>query len=84
MKENKSEKVCNLKLKVVRLYDEFSQFSEQCAFLCDSFAAIPAQQGFIEPQTIAGIHFYSYWLKSRVLEIRSELWSIHEQLSKFK
>jgi len=49
MKKNKE--IHEIQLKVLRLYDELTQFSDQCAFLCDSFAAIPAQQEFIEPET---------------------------------
>jgi len=80
MKKKNSNEIRELKLKVLRLYDEFAQFSDQCAFLCDSFAAIPAQQEFIELETIGGINFYSRWLKTRLLEIKNELRKIHEQL----
>ena len=79
-KKKKNKEIRELQLKVVRLYDEFAQFSDQCAFLCDSFAAIPAQHEFIEPETIGGIEFYSRWLKTRLLEIKNELRKIHEQL----
>lgn len=83
-KKNEDKDMRELKLKVLRLYDEFAHFSGQCAFLCDSFAAIPAQQEFIEPETIDGIHFYSRWLKTRTLEIKNELQKIHEQLIEIK
>jgi hypothetical protein len=79
-KKKKNKEIRELQLKVVRLYDEFAQFSDQCAFLCDSFAAIPAQHEFIEAGTIGGIEFYSRWLKTRLLEIKNELRKIHEQL----
>ena len=69
----KNQEIHELQLEVVRLYDELSQFSDQCAFLCDSFAAIPAQHEFREPETIGGISFYSHWLKTRLLEIKNEL-----------
>lgn len=81
MKNNKE--IRELQLKVVRLYDDFTHFSDQCAFLCDAFAAIPAQQELIEPETIGGIDFYSRWLKTRLLEIKNEMRKIHEQLSEF-
>ena len=80
MKKKKNKDIRELQLKVVRLYDEFTQFSDQCAFLCDAFAAIPAQQEEIEIETIGGIEFYSRWLKTRLLEIKKELRKIHEQL----
>jgi hypothetical protein len=84
MKKKNTKEIRKLRLKVLKLYDEFTQFSDQCAFLCDSFSAIPTQQEFIEPQTIGGIHFYSRWLKTRVLEIKSELRQVHEQLRELK
>jgi len=83
-KKKKNKEIRELQLKVVRLYDEFTQFSDQCAFLCDSFAAVPAQQEYIESETIGGISFYSHWLKIRLLEIKNELRKIHEQLSKIQ
>ena len=82
MKKNKE--IHELQLKVVRLYDELTQFSDQCAFLCDSFAAIPAQQEFIEPETIGGIDFYTRWIKTRLLEIKNDLRKIHEQVRELK
>jgi len=80
----KNKEIHELQLRVVKLCDEFAQFSDQCAFLCDSFAAIPAQQEFIEAETIGGMSFYSHWLKTRLLKIKNELRKIHEQLSEFK
>jgi len=82
MKKNKE--IHEIQLKVLRLYDELTQFSDQCAFLCDSFAAIPAQQEFIEPETLGGIEHYSRWLKTRLVEIKIDVGEIHEQLKKFK
>lgn len=76
----KKKKIDELQLKVLSLYDEVTHFSDQCAFLCDSFAAISAQQEFIETETIGGINFYSHWLKTRLLEIKNDLRKIHEQL----
>ncbi len=78
----KNTEINELNIRVVRLCDEFAQFYEQCAFLCDSFAAISAQQEYIEPETSGGISFYTRWIKTRLVEIQSELQKIHEQLSK--
>ena len=51
----KTRKVKKLKLKVLRLYDEFALFSDQCAFLCDAFAAVPAHAETITPATLGGL-----------------------------
>jgi hypothetical protein len=79
-----NKEIHSLHLEVVRLYDELTEFSDQCAFLCDAFAAIPAQQEDIASETISGISYYSHWLKTRLLEIKNELRKIHEQLSELK
>ena len=78
----KIKKINELQLKVLRLYDEFALFSDQCAFLCDAFAAVPAHQEAISPATLGGLEFYSQWLKTRLVEIKTELGQIHEQLRK--
>lgn len=80
----KTKKISKLQLKILRLYDDLTLFSDQCAFLCDSFAAVPTQHEFLSAETIGGVEFYSHWLKTRVLEIKSELGKIHEQLRELK
>ncbi len=80
MKTKESKRIRKLQRMVLRLYDEYAQFTDQCAFLCDAFAAIPEKQEIVEPETIEGINHYSHWLKTRVLEIKGELHKIHEQL----
>lgn len=76
----KTRKISELQLKVLRLYDEFTLFSDQCAFLCDAFAAVPAQQEAITPASLGGLSYHSQWLKTRMVEIKTELGQVHEQL----
>lgn len=80
----KARKLSGLQRKVLRLYDDLTQFSHQCAFLCDSFASVPAHQEDITPATLGGIDFYSHWLKTRLVEIKTEVGEIHELLRKFE
>ena len=40
MKKNMNGEIDKLQLKIVRVFDEFTQFSDRYTFLCDSFAAI--------------------------------------------
>ena len=80
----KSRSISELQLKALRLYDEFALFSDQCAFLCDAFAAVPAHQEAITPATLGGLHFISQWLKTRLVEIKIEPGQIHEQLREFE
>ena len=80
----KNPKLSELQLKVLRLCDDLTLFSCQCAFLCDSFSAVPAQQEDITPATLDGIGFYSRWIKTRLVEIKMELGEVHELLRKFE
>ena len=80
----KTRSISELQLKALRLYDEFALFSDQCAFLCDAFAAVPAHAETITPATLGGLDFYSQWLKTRLVEIKIELGQIHEQLREFE
>jgi hypothetical protein len=61
------------------LYDSLIEFSDQCAFLCDAFAAIPACEETIDPATVRGIGISARWLKRRVQEIKLDLKKIHVQ-----
>lgn len=61
------------------LYDCLTEFSDQCAFLCDAFATIPMCEETIDPATARGIGLSAQWMKRRVLEIKLDLKKIHEQ-----
>lgn len=80
----KNQDLSELQLKVLRLYDDLTLFSCQCAFLCDSFSAVPAKQEDITPATLDGIDFYSHWIKTRLVEIKIELGEVHELLGRFE
>ena len=80
----KTRSISELQLKALRLYDEFALFSDQCAFLCDAFAAVPARQEAITLATLGGLDFFSQWLKTRMVEIKIKLGQIHEQLREFE
>lgn len=79
MEQSSSKEAVQLRSKIVKLYDELTEFSCQCAFLCDSFSSIVAQTEFIEANTIEGLDYYARWLKGRTLEIKEDLRIIHEQ-----
>lgn len=82
--KRRSKEVRDLQHRIVKLYDELTEFSGQCAFLCDSFAAIPAQTEIIEIETVEGIDFYARWLKHRILEIKEDFRIIHERAELIK
>lgn len=65
---------------LLALYDRLSEFSDQCAFLCDAFAAIPIHEETIDPATARGIGLSAQWMKRRVQEITLNLKQLHEQV----
>ena len=68
-----------LRSDLLALYDRLTEFSDQCAFLCDAFAAIPMCEETIDPATARGIGIGARWMKTKVQEIKLDLKKIHEQ-----
>ncbi|WDE06958.1 hypothetical protein SG34_008740 [Thalassomonas viridans] len=60
------------------LSDDFNKFSEECAFLCDAFAALGREPQYITPPTGEGFGHISYWLKCRVIDYRDKIDDIRE------
>ncbi|WP_281556281.1 hypothetical protein [Thalassomonas sp. RHCl1] len=57
----------------VNLSDDFSKFSEECAFLFDAFAAVGREPECITPHTSEGIRHLCYWLKYQVIGYREKI-----------
>jgi hypothetical protein len=57
-------------------YDEFAEFSDRCAFLCDAFAAIAAQNDSLDEYSMRGLAYSADWLKYRARELKEKLRSI--------
>ena len=74
-----SDPGAKLRLDVLALYDRLTEFADQCAFLCDAFAAIPITEECIEPATARGMSLSARWIKDTVQEIKLDLKRIHEQ-----
>ncbi|WDE04254.1 hypothetical protein SG34_023385 [Thalassomonas viridans] len=51
---------------LISLTDDFHKFTEECAFLCDAFAAVAREPECINEDTSEGIGHISYWLKDQV------------------
>lgn len=75
-REHPMEKLSN---DLLALYDRLAEFSDQCAFLCDAFAAIPICEETIDPATARGMGLSAQWMKRRVQEITMNLKQLHEQ-----
>ena len=65
-------------LALLNYYDEFSEFTEDCAFLCDAFACLADNQEILDPCTIHGLERHAYGLKQRTKEFREKLKKIRE------
>lgn len=77
MYKDDTEEFKKLRRDIIALYDDFSEFSDQCAFLCDAFGAIPVNSEAIEPATKRGIGIYANWIKGRLVEIQTDLGDLH-------
>ncbi|WDE04932.1 hypothetical protein SG34_027110 [Thalassomonas viridans] len=71
---------------LVDLTDDFSKFHEECAFLCDAFAAVAQEPECISEETSEGIRHMSYWLKhqakayyQRIDDLYQEAYSYNKQ-----
>jgi len=51
---------------LVDLSDDFYKFHQECAFLCDAFAAVTQEPECISEETSEGIRHLSCWLKCQV------------------
>ena len=71
-----------LRIDLLSLYDSVAEFSDQCAFLCDAFAAIPSYEETIDPATARGMRLSAQWMKGKVQKIQLDLKKIHEQAGK--
>lgn len=54
-------------------YDEFAEFSDRCAFLCDAFAAIASHNTSLDDYSIRGLAYSADWLKYRARELKEKL-----------
>ena len=69
--------------KLLDFYDEFSEFHDYCAFLCDSFSCLASKSESIETNTANGAILFTDWMKYRAQLLKVELNDIRKQLNKF-
>ncbi|WDE07867.1 hypothetical protein SG34_013850 [Thalassomonas viridans] len=75
------EQIKQLSSECISLSDDFNKFSEECAFLCDAFAAVTREPDNISPQTGEGIRHLSCWLKEQAENYRERIEQLHQSLS---
>lgn len=60
-------------------YDEFAEFNDVCAFLCDAFVCVVARDDMLDASTVQGLFRCSYWMKSRMGEFKEKLNAIRKK-----
>jgi len=76
--QQERSEAAHLSLELLRYYDEFTAFNEECAFLCDAFASLAANSECLDEYSIHGMERHAHWLKSRVFELKESLKQIRE------
>jgi hypothetical protein len=79
-----SNKTRILRLQLLTLHDELTEFSDQCSFLCDAFACIPAQEEVIDAESIRGISYFAHWMKGRIRKMKTDLIAVRNQANALK
>ncbi|WDE12301.1 hypothetical protein [Thalassomonas haliotis] len=62
---------------LLALCDDFSQFSQECAFLFDALAAVAQEPECITEDTSEGIRHVNFWLKYQVIAYREKINRLH-------
>ncbi|WDE04192.1 hypothetical protein SG34_023050 [Thalassomonas viridans] len=68
----------------IDLVDDFSKFSEECAFLFDGFSAVAQEPESITPDTSEGIRHLCFWLKYEVIGYRYKIDELRERWKAIK
>ena len=68
-----------LSQEILALYDEFTQFHDQCSFLCDAFASLAAQIDAPDRFSAQGLGQYAEWMKLQIREYQNRLQKIQER-----
>ena len=64
---------------LVDLSDNFYKFHQECAFLCDAFAAVAQEPECISEETSEGIRHLSYWLKCQAKHYYQRIDALYQQ-----
>ena len=54
-------------------YDEFADFNENCAFLCDAFSCLVDNYELLDQTSIHGFARNAGWIKQRTGELKEKL-----------
>ena len=73
IENNPEDAAQSLSMALLQYYDDFTDFNEDCAFLCDAFASLAANSENMDQYSIRGLQRSAYWLKRRVAELKENL-----------
>lgn len=71
----------SLSYELTDLYDDFVEFNDYCAFLCDSIPLLfrEAQEREPEDHTLAGLRRHCNWMKKRADELELALEKVQQK-----
>lgn len=72
-KTARNSKGTDASLDLLRFYDDFAAFNDDCAFLCDAFASLAANSEYLDERSIQGLERHAHCLKQRVSEFKERL-----------
>lgn len=83
MSETTQEKTPDkLTVRLLNFYDNFSEFNDYCAFLCDAFASVATQPGDLEDCSAHGLKRSAQWMKERMGMLKADLDVIQKDLAR--
>lgn len=60
------------------LYDEVLEFTDECSFLCDAYAALAVQNDSFDNNTASGISMSAHMLKQKAATIQQRVREVHD------
>lgn len=75
-KPGEKNEIQEISQELLQLYDEFTIYTQSCAFLCDAFSAITASNEELSKESIRGLQHHANKLKYQTIEIKAKLGDI--------
>lgn len=76
--QNLEKQTPNLSQSLITFYDDFTDFNDDCAFLCDAFSCLVNNHECLDDCSIRGLERNAAKLKKRVGEFKNRLRKIRE------
>lgn len=76
-KKHLSSKTPLLENELIQLIDDFAEFSDISAFLCNAYATTLADHERLNQEIISGARICSVWLQSRTSKLKADIQDVH-------